>query len=86
VLKGNRLNIHLNSVGYDEVIQFFRQITGIELSKRQLRNKWDKLKPERYNKYAVPRSTSDESTPERNAVTMDVFRDELATTVSVSWR
>jgi hypothetical protein len=42
--------------------------------------------PERYNKYAVPRSASDESTPERNAVTMDVFRDELATTVSVSWR
>jgi hypothetical protein len=42
--------------------------------------------PERYNKYAVPRSASDESTPERNAVTMDVFRDELATTVSFAWR
>jgi hypothetical protein len=46
VSKGNRPNTHLNSVGYDEVIQFFRQITGIELSKRQLRNKWDKLKPD----------------------------------------
>nr|ABA96955.1 hypothetical protein LOC_Os12g15250 [Oryza sativa Japonica Group] len=42
VVKGNRPNTHLNSVGYDEVIQLFRQITGIELSKRQLRNKWDK--------------------------------------------
>ena len=33
VVKGNRPNTHLNSVGYDEVIQLFRQITGIELSK-----------------------------------------------------
>nr|XP_025882369.1 L10-interacting MYB domain-containing protein isoform X2 [Oryza sativa Japonica Group] len=46
VVKGNRPNTHLNSVGYDEVIQLFRQITGIELSKRQLRNKWDKMKPD----------------------------------------
>lgn len=42
--------------------------------------------PERYNKYAVPRTASDESTPERSAVTMDLFRDELATALSISWR
>lgn len=42
--------------------------------------------PERYNKYAVPRTASDESTPERSAGTMDLFRDELATALSISWR
>ncbi|EEE68954.1 hypothetical protein OsJ_27845 [Oryza sativa Japonica Group] len=42
--------------------------------------------PERYNKYAVPRTASDESTPERSTGTMDLFRDELATALSISWR
>ncbi|KAG2541387.1 hypothetical protein PVAP13_9NG679100 [Panicum virgatum] len=46
VLRGNRPNTHLNAVGYDEVIAMFKQITGIELTRRQLKNKWDKLKPE----------------------------------------
>ncbi|KAG2540041.1 hypothetical protein PVAP13_9NG526000 [Panicum virgatum] len=46
VLRGNRPNTHSNAVGYDEVIAMFKQITGIELTRRQLKNKWDKLKPD----------------------------------------
>ncbi|KAL5655136.1 hypothetical protein ACJX0J_034455, partial [Zea mays] len=44
VQKGNRPNTHLNVVGYTEVSSRFFQITGIELSKTQLKNKWEKLK------------------------------------------
>ncbi|WVZ63446.1 hypothetical protein U9M48_013077, partial [Paspalum notatum var. saurae] len=40
VEKGNRPNTHLNIVGYIEVFD------SIELSRTQLKNKWDKLKPE----------------------------------------
>jgi hypothetical protein len=39
-------NTHLNSVGYDKVIAEFFNLTRIRLSKRQTKNKWDKLKPE----------------------------------------
>ena len=44
VRKGNRPNTHLNSVGYTEVSDRFFQMTGIMLSKTQIKNKWDKLK------------------------------------------
>jgi predicted nucleic acid-binding Zn finger protein len=44
VQKGNRPNTHLNAVGYAKVSSRFFQITGIELSKTQLKNKWEKLK------------------------------------------
>jgi hypothetical protein len=40
---------------------------------------------ERYNKYAVPSLASDGSTSAINAPTMDVFRDELATALSLAW-
>jgi hypothetical protein len=46
VSRGNRPNNHLNGIGYDEVIQIFKQAKGIELTKLQLKNKWDKLKPD----------------------------------------
>ncbi|CAO2192982.1 unnamed protein product [Urochloa humidicola] len=46
VNKGNRPNTHLNSVGYEEVQEDFFNLTAIHLSKRQMRNKWDKLKPD----------------------------------------
>jgi len=36
----------LNSVGYDEVAESFYQMTGIHATKLQLKNKWDKLKPD----------------------------------------
>jgi hypothetical protein len=38
--------------------------------------------PERCNRYAV---TSDNSTPEANATTMDAFRDELARALALAW-
>lgn len=41
--------------------------------------------PERYNKYAVSQAASDGSTSALNAPTMDVFRDELATALSLAW-
>jgi hypothetical protein len=44
VKKGNRSNTHLNTLGYTEVSDIFFQMTGIELTKLQIKNKWDKLK------------------------------------------
>ncbi|WVZ84856.1 hypothetical protein U9M48_031840 [Paspalum notatum var. saurae] len=44
VEKGNRPNTHLNAVGYAEVCSRFFEMTGIELTKTQLKNKWEKLK------------------------------------------
>ena len=38
--------------------------------------------PERYKKDAV---TSDDSTSEANAPTMDKFRDDLATALAIAW-
>jgi hypothetical protein len=44
VEKGNRPNTFLNSVGYAAVEKGFKDRTGIELNKGQIKNKWDKLK------------------------------------------
>jgi hypothetical protein len=44
VKKGNRPNTHLNTLGYTEVSDRFFQMTGIELTKLRIKNKWDKLK------------------------------------------
>ncbi|XP_021311570.1 uncharacterized protein LOC110433541 [Sorghum bicolor] len=41
--------------------------------------------PERYNKYAVSRHASDTSTNEASFVTMDTFRDSLATSIALAW-
>jgi hypothetical protein len=46
VKNGNRPNTHLNTLGYTEVSDRFFQMTGIELTKTQLKNKWDRLKVE----------------------------------------
>jgi hypothetical protein len=35
---------HLNTLGYIEVSRMFFQMTEIELTKTQLKNKWDRLK------------------------------------------
>ncbi|PVH35721.1 hypothetical protein PAHAL_7G255900 [Panicum hallii] len=43
VRKGNRPNTHLNTLGYNEVSDRFFQVIGIELTKTQIKNKWDKL-------------------------------------------
>ncbi|PVH62700.1 hypothetical protein PAHAL_3G373900 [Panicum hallii] len=44
VRRGNRPNTHLNTLGYIEVSGRFYQMTGIDLSKTQIKNKWDRLK------------------------------------------
>jgi hypothetical protein len=41
--------------------------------------------PERYNKYVVSRHASDDYTSEPSFVTMDSFRDSLATSVTLAW-
>lgn len=41
--------------------------------------------PERYNKYIISSSACDGSTYKSNIVTTDVFRDELATAMTLSW-
>ena len=40
--------------------------------------------PKRYNKYAVSQHTSDGSTSESSFVTMDTFRDSMATSIALT--
>jgi hypothetical protein len=40
----NRPNTCLNSVGYAEVEKGMKNRLGVELTKTQIKNKWDKLK------------------------------------------
>ncbi|CAN6334712.1 unnamed protein product [Urochloa humidicola] len=42
--RGNRTNTYLNALGYEEVQKGFKDRTGIDATKLQLKNKWDKLK------------------------------------------
>jgi hypothetical protein len=44
VLKGHRSSTHLNKTGYNNVIARFKERTGIAYTRRQFKNKWDKLK------------------------------------------
>jgi hypothetical protein len=44
VAKGNRPNTFLNQVGYAAIEKGFKERTGFELTKNQIKNKWDKLK------------------------------------------
>ena len=41
--------------------------------------------PERYKKFVVPSHASDTSTIAENGEDMDVFRQELATSIALSW-
>lgn len=41
--------------------------------------------PDRYNKYAVSQHASDATTSESSVVTMDTFRDNMATSLSLAW-
>ena len=43
---GNRSSTHLNKAGFTNVIQKFKQRTGIMYTRKQFKNKWDKLKVE----------------------------------------
>lgn len=48
VQDGNRPSTHLNNKGYKEVIENFSARTGLVYTKRQFKNKWDRLRGE-YN-------------------------------------
>ena len=41
--------------------------------------------PKRYNKYVVSQHAFDGSTSESSFVTMDSFRDSLATSITLAW-
>ncbi|XP_056686055.1 L10-interacting MYB domain-containing protein-like [Spinacia oleracea] len=43
---GNRPNTHFNRVGWDNVVKKFQLRTGKRYDKKQLKNKWEKLKSE----------------------------------------
>jgi hypothetical protein len=42
--KGNRANTHFSKIGYKNVIQKFKDRIGLLYTRRQFKNKWDKLK------------------------------------------
>jgi hypothetical protein len=42
--KGNQAHTHLSKTGYKNVIQRFKDRTGLLYTRRQFKNKWDKLK------------------------------------------
>ncbi|KAI9181856.1 hypothetical protein LWI28_019322 [Acer negundo] len=44
VAKGNRHGTHFDKIGWANVINVFKEITGNDYNKRQLKNKWDSLK------------------------------------------
>lgn len=44
VRAGNRPTTHLNNIGYSQVASKFQQRTQLLYTKKQLKNKWDKLK------------------------------------------
>lgn len=44
VSRGNRSNTHLNTAGYVNVMQRFKDITKLSYTRKQFKNKWDKLK------------------------------------------
>ena len=44
VQKGNRDTIHLSMTGYLNMIRRFKDRTGLLYTRKQLKNKWDKLK------------------------------------------
>jgi hypothetical protein len=45
---GNRSNTHLNNVRFKNIIENFKEKTGIQYTRMQFKNKWSKLKVE-YN-------------------------------------
>jgi hypothetical protein len=44
VLKGNRSSTHLSKTSYKNVIERFKDRTGIDYTRKQFKNKWDKCK------------------------------------------
>jgi hypothetical protein len=46
VKSGNRSNTHLNNAGFKNVIEKFKEKTGMQYTRMQFKNKWSKLKAE----------------------------------------
>jgi hypothetical protein len=69
---GNRPNIYLNSVGYDEVEKGLKDRLGIVATKTQMKNKWDKLKADfkAWNKLFM-RQTETGWCPIKSTIVMD---------------
>ncbi|KAK2652887.1 hypothetical protein Ddye_012743 [Dipteronia dyeriana] len=44
VAKGNRPGTHFDKIGWVNVVKVFKEITGRDYDKKQLKNKWDSLK------------------------------------------
>ncbi|KAK3212831.1 hypothetical protein Dsin_017537 [Dipteronia sinensis] len=44
VAKGNRPGTHFDKIGWVNVVNVFKEITGRDYDKKQLKNKWDSLK------------------------------------------
>jgi hypothetical protein len=44
VQKGNRDSTHLNETGYSNMITRFKDRTGLLYTRKQFKNKWDKMK------------------------------------------
>jgi hypothetical protein len=42
--KGNRDSTHLNKTGYSNIITRFKDRTGLLYTRKQFKNKWDKMK------------------------------------------
>ncbi|KAK2640044.1 hypothetical protein Ddye_027839, partial [Dipteronia dyeriana] len=44
VVKGNRPGTYFDKIGWVNVVKIFKEITGRDYDKKQLKNKWDSLK------------------------------------------
>ena len=49
---GNRSSTHLNNAGYKNVIDKFKEKTGLSYTRTQFKNKWSKLRGE-YNVWKI---------------------------------
>jgi hypothetical protein len=84
VRRGNRPNTYLNSVGYAEVEKGMKDRLGIEVSKLQIKNKWDKLKEDfKAWKKLLLRQTGTGWCPIKGTIVMDDEWWKKARAVSV---
>ena len=86
VEKGNQPSTYLNALCYSEVEKGFKDRTCLEISKGQLKNKWDKLKEDyKVWKKLLMKETGIGWNPAKRTFTMDDEWWKKARTVSVSW-
>ena len=84
--KGNRPSTYLNALGYAEVEKGFKDRTGLDISKSQLKNKLDKLKEDNkaWKKLLMKEIGTGWDPVKRKFATNDEWWKK-ARTVSVSW-